>query len=335
MTERETIRQLARQESARRSESAQQQEGSIWMTNEEYGQLAGQLEQIQGRLDHIEKNLIIQQPSVFEITKQLYPHMEAVFKKCETAGQRLLTLEKMLDEHEAHMAENWKTTDQIVERQKTEFTAISERFQGLAIRDLQGCLQQMRADLATVLTAEEKCEETLAECREAARQVLHIYKVASGAIQELAVTAASHVNQVRESSEEAIEQARVKFVNNFRRLDTTLWESPLLSLVLTGIMVVLLSTFTVWMLNSFIGEGEIRQASEASTIAMQEALKPVIEKIERQTQNLDVIYEQSEAFKLYLRSLPANQRDKKRAELIEGAMRQKQKAAEDARKQAD
>ena len=335
MTERETIRQLARQESARRSESAQQQEGSIGMTNEEYGQLAEQLKQIQGRLDHIEKNLIIQQPSVFEFTKQLYPHVETVFKKCETAGQRLLALEKMLDEHEAHMAENWKATDEIVERQKTEFTAISERFQGLAIRDLQGCLQQMRADLATVSRAEEKCEETLAECREAARQVLQIYKAASGTIQELAETSIMYINAERERSEEAIEQARVKFVNNFRRLDTTLWQSPLLGLAFTGIVVVLLSTMTVWMLNSFIGEGETRQSIKASTTATQEALKPMIEKIERQTQNLNVIYEQSEAFELYLRSLPANQRDRKRAELIQGAKRQKQKAAEDAHRQAD
>jgi hypothetical protein len=335
MTERETIRQLARQESARRNESAQQQEGSIGMTNEEYGQLAEQLRQIQGRLDHIEKNLIIQQPSVFEITKQLYPHMEAVFEKCETAGQRLLALEKMLDEHETHMAENWKATDQIVERQKTEFTAISERFQGLAIKDLQGCLQQMRADLATALAAEEKCEETLAQCRELARQVLQIYETASGNIQELAVTAASYVNQVRESSEEAIEQARVKFVRTFRRLDTTIWESPLLSLALAGILVVMLSAITGWALNTFTGEREIRQAIKISATATQEAVTPVIEKIQRQTQNLDVIYEQSEAFELYLRSLPANQRDKKRAELIKGAKSQKQKAPEDARKQAD
>lgn len=335
MSERETIRQLARQESAKRSESAQQQEGSIGMTNEECVQLAEQLRQIQGRLDHIEKNLIIQQPSVFEITKQLYPHMETVFKKCETAGQRLLALEKMLDEHEAHMAENWKATDEIVERQKTEFTAISERFQGLAIKDLQGCLQQMRAELATGLAAEERCKETLAECREAARHVLQIYKAAGGAIQELTKTSTEHINEMRESSEKAIEQARVKFVNNFRRLDTTLWESPLLSLVLTGIMVVFLSTITVWMLNRFTGDGETRQLIEASTTTTQEALKPMIEKIERQTQNLNVIYEQSEAFELYLRSLPANQRNRKRAELIEGAKRQKQKATEDARRQTD
>lgn len=80
-------------------------------------------------------------------------------------------------------------------------------------------------------------------------------------------------------------------------------------------------------------EGVITQSVEASTATTQETLKPVIEKIEEQTRNLDVIYQQSEAFELYLTTLPANQREKRRAELLEAA--KKQKAAREARRQAD
>jgi hypothetical protein len=333
MSERETIRQLARQESAKRSESAQQQQGSTGMMNEQYSQLAGQLKQLHERLDHIEKNLILQQPDVLEFTKTAYPYLEAAIRRCEAVEQKLQSLEKLVSEYEEHMTENWEATDEIVKQQRTDFAAISERFQGLAIRDLQGCLQQIRAELATVLAAEEKCEETLGECRELARRVGQIYETASGTIQELAETVTGHVNEVRENSEQAIEQARVKFVKTFRRLDTTLWDHPILGMALLAFMTIVLSTLTVLMLNSSTRDGEISQSVEASTTATQQALKPVIEKIEKQTQNLDVIYQQSEAFELYLRTLPVNQRNKKRAELIEGAKRQK--AAEDARKQAD
>src|SRR3712207_430655 len=106
MGERETIQQLARQESARRSESAQQLLGSTVKMNEQTGQLTEQLKQIGARLDHIEKNLILQQPNVVEFTKQVYPHIEAVLTKCETAEQRQAALEKVVVEHEAHMREN-------------------------------------------------------------------------------------------------------------------------------------------------------------------------------------------------------------------------------------
>jgi len=333
MSERETIRQLARQESAKRSEFAPQQQGSTGMMNEQYNQLAGQLKQLHERLDHIEKNLILQQPDVLEFTKTAYPYLEAAIRRCEAIEQKLQSLEKMVSEYEEHMAENWEATDELVKQQRTDFAAISERFQGLAIRDLQGCLQQIRADLARMLTAETKCEEAMVTCRELVRQVGQIYETASGTIQGVAVIAARYVNEVTENSEQAIEQARVKFVKTFRRLDTTLWDHPILGIALLAFMTIVLSTLTVLTLNSSTRDGEISQSVEASTAATQQALKPLIEKIEKQTQNLDVIYQQSEAFELYLRTLPVNQRNKKRAELIEGAKRQK--AAEDARKQAD
>jgi hypothetical protein len=334
MSERETIRRLAKQESARRSESAQQQ-GSREMSNEQTGHVEEQLKQIHERLDHIERNLILQQPNVIEFTKQVYPHIEAVIQKCETAEQKQLALEKMLDEHEAHMAENWKATDEIVERQKTEFTAISERLQGMAVRDLQGYHQEICNNMTALLAAEKKCEAALAECRSLVRQVGQTYETASATIEELAETATKHVNEVKDTSAKAIEQARAKFVKTFRRLDTTLWDHPLLGAVMMAILTVCLSAMTVWTLNRFTISRVINESVEASTTATQEALKPFLEKIERQTESLDVTYQQSEAFELYLRSLPTNQRDKRRAELIEGVKRQKQTAAEDARRQAE
>jgi hypothetical protein len=333
MSERETIRQLARQESARRSESAQQQQGSTGMTNEEYTQLAGQLKQIQGRLDHIEKNLILQQPDVVEFTKTVYPYLEAAAKRCEAVEKKLQTLEKSAEDYKDHMADNWEMTDGIIENQKNDFTAISQRFQGMATKDLQGSLQEIRAEMEKVLEAEKKCDEALAECRSLAQQVGQTYETASATIQELAETATKHVNEVRENSEQAIEQARVKFVKTFRRLDTVLWDHPILGMAMLAFMAIIVSTLTVLTLNRSTRDGEISQSVEASTTATQEALKPLIEKIEKQTQNLDVIYQQSEAFELYLKTLPVNQRDKKRAELIEGAKRQK--AAEDTRRRAD
>lgn len=303
------------------------------MSNEQTGGLEEQLKQIHDRLDHIEKNLILQQPDVVEFTKTVYPHLEAAAKRCEAVEQKLQSLEEMAGNYKAHMAENWEATDGIIEKQKDDFAAISQRFQGLATKDLQGILQSIRAESEKVLAAEKKCDEALAECRGLAQQVGQTYETASATIQELAETATKHVNEVRENSAEAIDQARVKFVKTFRRLDTTLWDHPILGLALLAFMAIVLSAMTVSTLNRFTRDGEISQSVEASTTATQEALKPVIEEIEKQTQNLDVIYQQSEAFELYLRTLPENQRDRKRAELIEGAKREK--AAEDARRRAD
>lgn len=303
------------------------------MTNEQHDQLAEQLKQIQERLDHIEKNLILQQPDVVEFTKTVYPHLEAAAKRCEAVEQKLQSLEKTAEDYKAHMADNWETTDGIIENQKNEFTAISQHFQGLAIRDLQGILQSIRAEMSKVLAAEKKCEETLVECRGLAQQVGQTYETASATIEELAETATKHVNEVKDNSAKAIDHARVKFVKTFRRLDTTLWDHPILSLVVVAVMAIGLSAMTALTLNRFTMDGEINQSIEASTTTTQEALKPLIEKIEKQTQHLDVIYQQSEAFELYLRTLPVNQRDKKLAELIEGA--KKQKAAEDDRRQAE
>jgi hypothetical protein len=305
------------------------------MTNEQHGQLAEQLKQIHTRLDHIEKNLILQQPDVVEFTKTVYPHLEAVTKRCATVEQKMQALEELARQYQAHMAENWATTDGVIEQQKEDFTAISQRFQGMATKELQGTLQSIRAELAKVLAAEKKCDEALAECRSLAQQVGQTYETASGSIQELAETATKHVNEVKESSTKAIEQARTKFVKTFRRLDSTLWDHPFLGLVMLLSLTVGISAMSVWTLNKLTTDRVIDQAVEASTTATQEALKPFREKIGPQTQSLDVIYQQSEAFERYLRSLPANQRDKKRAELIEGVKSQKQPAAEDARRQAE
>jgi len=333
MSERETIRRLAKQESARRSESAKQQQGSKGMTNEQHGQLAEQLKQIQERLDHIEKNLILQQPDVVEFTKTVYPHLEAATRRCEAVEQKLQSLEKVAEDYKAHMAENWETTDGIIENQKNEFTAISQRFQGLATKDLQGSLQEIRAEMSKVLAAEAKCEEALAECRSLARQVGQTYETASATIEELAETATKHVNEVKDNSAKAIDQARAKFVKTFRRLDTTLWDHPILVFVMLILMMAVVSAGTTLLTAKFTNEGVITQSDEASTATTQETLKPIIEKIEEQTRNLDVTYQQSVAFELYLTTLPANQREKKRAELLEAA--KKQKAARDARRQAD
>lgn len=305
------------------------------MTSEQHGQLAEQLKQIHTRLDHIEKNLILQQPDVVEFTKTVYPHLEAVTRRCATVEQKMQSLEELARQYEAHMAQNWATTDGVIEQQKEDFTAISQRFQGMATKELQGTLQSIRAELAKVLAAEKKCEEALAECRSLARQVGQTYETASGSIQELAETATKHVNEVKESSAKAIEQARTKFVKTFRQLDSTLWDHPILGVVIMLVLTVGISAMSVWTLNRLTTDRVINESVGASTTATQEALKPFLEKIERQTERLDVTYQQSEAFELYLRSLPANQRSKRRAELIEGVKSQKQPAAENARRQAE
>ena len=334
MTERETIRQLAKRESARRSESAQQK-GSGEMASEQTGQLTEQLRQIHVRLDHIEKNLILQQPNVLEFTKQVYPHIEAVLTKCETAGQRQAALEKVVGEHEARMIENWRMTDEIVEKQKQDFAALGQLFQGRATKDLQGYHQLIRDDLAKLLEAERRCRESLTECKTLVQQVGQIYETASATVGELAEASTKHLNEVTETSVRTIEQARARFVKTFRRLDTVLWDHPLLVAVIMCLLAVVLSATTAWSLNKFTINRVIEESTAASTTATQEALKPFLEKIERQTGRLDLIYQQSEAFELYLRSLPANQRDKRRAELIEGAKRQNQTAAGGARSRAE
>jgi predicted nucleic acid-binding Zn-ribbon protein len=303
------------------------------MTNEQHDQLAEQLKQIQERLDHIEKNLILQQPDVVEFTKTVYPHLEAATRRCEAVEQKLQSLEAMAEQYKAHMAENWATTDEVIKQQKDDFSAISQLFQGKATKELQGTLQSIRAELAKVLAAEKKCEEALAECRSLAQQVGQTYETASATIEELAETATKHVNEVKDSSAKAIDQARAKFVKTFRRLDTTLWDHPLLVFVMLILMMAVVSAGTTLLTARFTNEGVITQSVEASTTTTQETLKPVIEKIEEQTRNLDVTYQQSEAFELYLTTLPANQRERKRAELLEAA--KKQKAARDARRQAD
>jgi hypothetical protein len=305
------------------------------MTNEQHGQLAEQLKQIQERLDHIEKNLILQQPDVVEFTKTVYPHLEAATRRCEAVEQKIQSLEEMAQKYEAHMAENWAATDEVVEKQKEDFSAISQLFQGKATKELQGTLQSIRAELAKVLAAEEKCEEALAECRNLAQQVGQTYETASATIEELARTATKHVNEVKDNSAKAIDQARTKFVKTFRRLDTTLWDHPLLVFAMLILAMAVVSAGATLLTAKFTNEGVIAQSVEASTATTQKALEPIIEKIEKQTRSLDVTYQESEAFQHYLTTLPASQREKKRAELIEGAKRQKQKAAEDARRRAD
>jgi hypothetical protein len=303
------------------------------MSNEQTGRLEEQLKQIHERLDHIERNLILQQPNVIEFTKQVYPHIEAVIQKCETAEQKQLALEKVVGDHESRMLENWQTTDEIIERQKTEFTAISERLQGMAVRDLQGYHQEICDNMTALLAAEKKCEAALAECRGLVRQVSQTYETASATVRELAETSRKHLSEVTESSVKAVERARQRFLKTFHGLDTALWEHPVLMFVMVVLIVAVVGAGSMMVVNKFANEKVIERSVEASTATTQETLKPVIEKIEDQTRNLDVIYQQSEAFELYLTTLPANQREKKRAELLEAA--KKQKAARDARRQAD
>lgn len=303
------------------------------MTSEQTGQLAEQLRQIHVRLDHIEKNLILQQPNVVEFTKQVYPHIEAVLTKCETAGQKQAALEKVVGEHEASVLENLEVMEGVIEKQKQDFAALAQLFQGRATRELQGYHQLIRDDLAKLLAAEKKCQESLTECRTLVQQVGRVYETASATVGELAEASTKHLNEVTETSVRTIEQARVKFVKTFRRLDTTLWDHPILAFVMMVLMTAVLSTGITVLVGRFTTEQTVTRAVEESTMATQEALKPVLEKIERQTRHLDETYQQSEAFEHYLLTLPANQRDKKRAELIEGA--RKQRAAEDARRRAD
>jgi hypothetical protein len=303
------------------------------MSNEQTGRLEEQLKQIHDRLDHIERNLILQQPNVIEFTKQVYPHIEAVIQKCGTAEQKQLALEKVVGEHEARMLENWQATDEIIERQKAEFTAISERLQGMAVRDLQGYHQEICNNMKTLLAAEKKCEAALAECRGLVRQVGQTYETASATVGELAESSMKHLSEVTESSVKAVERARQRFLKTFNGLDTALWEHPLLMFLAVVFMMAIVGAGSMVLVNRLTNEKVIERSVEASTATTKETLKPVIEKIEEQTRNLDVIYQQSEAFELYLTTLPANQREKKRAELLEAA--KKQKAARDARRQAD
>jgi ABC-type transporter Mla subunit MlaD len=230
------------------------------MMSEEVKQLLEQGSQIHGRLDHIEKNLILQQPNVVEFTKTVYPYLEAAVKRCEAVEQKLQALENMAGQFQAHMAENWAATDEIVEKQKKDFAGISQLFQGKATKELQGTLQSIRAELSKVLAAEKKCEEALAECRGLTKQVGQTYETASATIQELAETATKHVNEVKDNSAKAIDQARAKFVKTFRRLDATLSDHPLLIFAMLILMMAVVSAGATLLTAKFTNEEIITQS---------------------------------------------------------------------------
>jgi hypothetical protein len=185
------------------------------------------------------------------------------------------------------------------------------------------------------LQVETTCQAIVLECRTLAAQCNLGYETTSRTIKELAETSTAHLKKVRDDSARLIDQSRMQFVQTFRRLNMTVGGHPILAVMTAFFLVVLLSAGVTATMGWTMTGRMITKSSEASALTTQETLKPVLETIEKQTQGWEVLYQQSEAFDYYLNTLPANQRRKKRWELIEGLRQQKLKEAENMRKESD
>jgi hypothetical protein len=287
------------------------------------------------RLDNIEKNIIIQQPNVLDFTKQVYPHLEAAMMRCDAVEKNLTALEEMVTDYVTHMEKNWQATDAIVEKQKTDFATISQRFQVMALKDLQGKYQEIHADLGRMLEVERACLEAAEECRVLATQCGQDYMTSSKTIEELAETSKKHLTEIKNKSVEAIKESREKYVQTFRKLTWTVGGQPVMAVLTVLVTVVLLSIGATLLANHTLTERTVEKSVEASTQATRETLKPMMKKIEEQTRSLDETYQQSQAFDYFIETLPARERRNKRDELMTGMRRQKLKEAENTQRQTE
>jgi hypothetical protein len=337
MTTRENMQHLARQEAAKTNANANynQESKETETMNEQLGQILEELKKFNLRLEHVEKNLILQQPNIVEVTKQLYPHVEAVVNRCQATETRQNALEERMQTFEAYLDENLTATQTHLEKQTTDFKTLTEHLHSMTVNEYLGFSQTLVANVNVALRAEASCQSIVLECQTLAEQCSQGYETTSTTIKELAETSTAHLTKVRDDSARTIEQSRVRFVQMFRRLDMAVGGYPILAAMIALIVVVFISAGLTATMSWKLTNRMIATSAESSALTTQETLKPVLETIEKQTQGWETLYQQSEAFDYYLTTLPGNQRSKKRWELIEGMRQLKLKQAENMRKESN
>jgi hypothetical protein len=337
MNTRETMKQLARQEAAKTNANANydQESKETETMSEQLGQILEELKKFNLRLDHVEKNLILQQPNIVEVTKQLYPHVEAVVNKCQETEARQNALEERMLTHEAYLEDKLDATQTQLDKQATAYETLTEHLHAKTVKQYQRFSQNLVANVKVALRVEKSCQTIVLECRTLAQQCSQGYETSNTTIKELVETSTTHLTKVRDDSARTIEQSRVQFVQTFRHLNMTVGGHPVLAVLTAFFLVVLLSAGVTATMGWTMTNRMVAQSAEASALTTQETLKPVLETIEKQTQGWDSLYQQSEAFDYYLNTLPGNQRSRKRWELIEGMRKQKLKEAENMHKESD
>jgi hypothetical protein len=282
---------------------------------------------IHERLDHIEKNLILQQPSVKEFTKQVYPHIEATITRCETAEERQTKLEELLRQMDLMFAGFVAVTEETLTKQQKENNDLFLLTQTKIINEYQGYQQLIHSDLENLRKTEQSCQQMVAECRKMTEQFSRPYEMASKIVQELSETARVQVEETKEMAMKAVEESRTKFLKTFRRLDTTLTSHPFLILGSMFLMTIVLSFLMNLATGRWFTEKMVSNSIEASTANTQESLQPILEKIQAQTKALDLTYQQSENWEYYLSTLSYDQAQKLRWKVQQQVLERKQKIA--------
>jgi hypothetical protein len=282
---------------------------------------------IHEKLDHIEKNLILQQPSVRDFTKQIYPHIEATIKRCETTEERQTKLEELLRQTDSIFADFVAATEETLAKQQKENNDLFLLTQTKIIKEYQGYQQLIHSDLEKLRQTEKSCQEMVAECRKMSEQFNRPYEAASKTLQELTETAKAQLQETKELAMKTVEESRTKFLKTFRRLDTALTAHPLLlfgGILLVTIVLSLLMNLAV---NRWMTEKMLSNSIEVSAKTTEESLQPLLETIQEQTKSLNQTYQQSENWEFYLSTLPYDQAQKLRWKVQQQVIEQKQKIA--------
>jgi len=177
------------------------------------------------RLEHIEKNLILQQPKVVEFTKQVYPHIEATIKRCEMTEERQTRLDEMIRQTEISLADFLDTTEETLAKQQKESNELSLLTQTKIINEFRGYQQLIQTDLQNLRYTEKSCQAMVAESRMLAKQFSRPYEMASETLQEMTETARSQLIEAGDLATKTMEESRLKFLKTFHRLDTTVIDS--------------------------------------------------------------------------------------------------------------
>lgn len=322
MTKTEMVEQSVEQ-SKKKIADAIRQEREEEVRESPGNQVGTHLARIQERLDHIEKNLILQQPSVVEFTRQVYPHVEATIKRCEEAAERQSNLEEMVRQTEEMLAEYTQAVEQTLARQQKESNDLFLQTQTRIINEYRGYQQLIHADLDTLRGTEASCREMVEECRRLAEQFSKPYEVASEGITNIAETARTQLIETRDTALQTMDQTKARFLKTFRKLDGALTNHPLL---LIGCVLLMVTMFSA-SVNLLLNRWTTRRMITASAETTQETLTPALEKIREQTKDLDHIHQQSENWDYYLSTLPHEQARRLRWKVQQQVLEQKQKAA--------
>lgn len=275
------------------------------------------------RLDHIERNLIAQQPNIAELTRQLYPHVEATVKRCEDAGQRQSKVEEQISQTEEMLAEYLLAVEDRLAKQQKESDSLFLQTQTRIVNEFRGYQQLIHADLETLRGTEASCREMVEECRRLAEQFGKPYEAASEAITKMAETARTQINETKDTALQTMDQSKAQFVKTFRKLDGALTNHPILLIGCVLLMVGMFSASVNLLMNRWMTQRMVA----SSIYNTQETLKPIVEKIQEQTRGLEHTYQQSENWEHYLSTLPYDQAQRLRWKVQQHVLEQKQKAA--------